>query len=78
VSHKDGNTKHAQDYRDDFNHFDAPLLLVRLIADPVFSIFRAGKGPSIKLSWAKCTMVGGERIETGSGTGSGWRHIAGG
>jgi hypothetical protein len=43
VSHKDGDTKHAQDYRDDFNHFDAPLLLVRLIADPVFT--PASSGP---------------------------------
>jgi hypothetical protein len=43
VSHKDGDTKHAQDYRDDFNHFDAPLLLVRLIADPVF--MPASSGP---------------------------------
>jgi hypothetical protein len=24
VSHKDGDAKHAQDYRDHFNHFDAP------------------------------------------------------
>jgi hypothetical protein len=43
VSQKDGDTKHAQDYRDGFNHLDAPLLLVRVKADPVF--MPASSGP---------------------------------
>jgi hypothetical protein len=33
---KDGDAKHTQDYRNHFNHFDAPLLLVHVMADPGF------------------------------------------
>jgi hypothetical protein len=43
MSHKDGDTKQTQDDRDHFNHFDAPLLLLRLVADPVF--MPASSGP---------------------------------
>ena len=40
---KDGNAKHTQDYRDHFNHLDAPLLLVGVMADPGF--MRTSSGP---------------------------------
>jgi hypothetical protein len=34
VSNKDGGAKQTQNYRDNFNHYDAPLVLLHLIADP--------------------------------------------
>ena len=45
MSYKDGDANHAQDYRNHFNHFDAPLLLVRLIRRSWFhaGFFEAGK-----------------------------------
>jgi hypothetical protein len=55
VSHKDRDTKHAQDYRDDFNHFDAPLLLVRVIADPVF--MPASSGPKTTIDQVAVAKV---------------------
>jgi hypothetical protein len=36
MSYKDGSAKQTEDYCDRFNHLDAPLLLVRLLADPGF------------------------------------------
>jgi len=43
MSYEDGNAKQTQDNRDCFNHFDAPLLLVRVVADPGF--MPASSGP---------------------------------
>jgi hypothetical protein len=43
MSYKDGDAKHTYDYRDHFNHLDAPLLTVRLMADPGF--MPASSGP---------------------------------
>jgi hypothetical protein len=43
MSQEDESAKQTQDYRDHFNHFDAPLLLLRPIADPGF--MPASSGP---------------------------------
>jgi hypothetical protein len=45
MSYKDDGAKQTQDYRDRFNHFDAPgfTLLVRAIGDPGFRRFRRGR-----------------------------------
>jgi hypothetical protein len=43
VSYKDGGAKKTQDYRDNFDHYDAPFILLRLTADPGF--MPASSGP---------------------------------
>jgi hypothetical protein len=43
VSNKDGGAKKTQDYSDNFNHYDAPFILLRLTADSGF--MPASSGP---------------------------------
>jgi hypothetical protein len=45
VRYKDDDTKPSQDYRDHLNHFDALLLLVRVVGDPGF--MPASSGPKM-------------------------------
>jgi hypothetical protein len=50
MRNKDDDAKQTQDYRDYFNHFDAPLLLVRVATDAGFMPASSGPkfGHSIK------------------------------
>ena len=45
MSYKDSYAKHTKNYGNHFNHFDGPLLLVRVIGRSRFhaGFFRAGK-----------------------------------
>ena len=42
MSDKDGDAKHTKDYGNHFNHFDGPLLSVRVKADPGFMLAYSG------------------------------------
>ena len=43
MSYKDDRAKQTEDYRDRFNHVDAPSLIVRLAADPGFMPASSGR-----------------------------------
>ena len=43
MSYKDSYAKHTKNYGNHFKHFDGPLLLVRVKADPGFMLASSGR-----------------------------------
>jgi hypothetical protein len=56
MSYKDGSAKQTKDHCNRFNHLDAPLLSVRVLANPGFG--SASSGPENGFVWRRWAVVG--------------------